>query len=249
MANLTKINLNGEEHSLGITEVATTAANGLMSAADKTKLDGVDAQIAAKVSADQVQVIINNNTNDFATESEVATAITNGTKNFITSADAQTMVNNATSGLVTTSAMNTAISNATSDKITSSQAQTIANNAVASYKLKGDFAVINGSMTLAANTQANLDLGASQQTMINIDFPSGFNKDNCVCLAFGVKGVENRNYAYGYNSSGSLGMLRGTVERTITLGALADATKIGVEAYNMATSEKTLWYRIVLMKI
>lgn len=249
MANLKKINLDGVEHVLGIVDAATTAVAGLMSAADKTKLDGIDSQLASKTTAEQVQTIINSNTNNFATKTEVNTAVTNGTKNLITSTDAQTMVNNATSGLVTTSAMNTAISNATSDKITSSQAQTIANNTVANYKLKGDFAVITGSMTLAANTQENLDLGASQQTMINIDFPSGFNKDNCVCLAFGVKGVENRNYAYGYNTSGSLGMLRGTVERTITLGALADATKIGVEAYNMATSEKTLWYRIVLMKM
>lgn len=232
MANLKKINLDGVEHVLGIVDAATTAVAGLMSAADKTKLDGIDAQLASKTTAEQVQTIINNNTNNFATKTEVNTAVTNGTKD-----------------LVTTSAMNTAISSATSDKITSSQAQTIANTAVANYKLKGDFAVITGSMTLAANTQENLELGASQQTMINIDFPSGYNKDNCVCLAFGVKGVENRNYAYGYNTSGSLGLLRGTVERTITLGALADSTKIGVEAYNMATSDKTLWYRIVLMKM
>lgn len=232
MANLKKINLDGVEHVLGIVDAATTAVAGLMSAADKTKLDGIDAQLDSKTTAEQVQTIINNNTNNFATKTEVNTAVTNGTKD-----------------LVTTSAMNTAISSATSDKITSSQAQTIANTAVANYKLKGDFAVITGSMTLAANTQENLELGASQQTMINIDFPSGYNKDNCVCLAFGVKGVENRNYAYGYNTSGSLGLLRGTVERTITLGALADSTKIGVEAYNMATSDKTLWYRIVLMKM
>ena len=232
MANLKKINLDGVEHVLGIVDAATTAVAGLMSAADKTKLDSIDAQLASKTTAEQVQTIINNNTNNFATKTEVSTAVTNGTKD-----------------LVTTSAMNTAITNATSDKITSSQAQTIANTAVANYKLKGDFAVITGSMTLAANTQENLDLNASQQTMINIDFPSGYNKDNCVCLAFGVKGVENRNYAYGYNTSGSLGLLRGTVERTITLGALSDSTKIGVEAYNMATSEKTLWYRIVLMKM
>ena len=230
MANLTKINLNGEEHSLGVTEVATTAANGLMSAVDKTKLDGIDGQLASKTTAEQVQTIINNNTNNFATKTEVNTAVTNGTKNLITSTDAQTMVNNATSGLVTTSAMNTAISNATSDKITSSQAQTIANNTVANYKLKGDFAVIEGSHTLAANTQENLEQDYDMQTQWQINFPSGFNKDNCVCVCFGVKGYSDRCYAY-------------------TLGWNQDTTKINLEAYNMATSEKTLWYRIVLMKI
>lgn len=39
------------------------------------------------------------------------------------------------------------------------------------------------------------------------------------------------------------------VERTIVLDWNQDTTKINLEVYNMATTEKTLWYRIVLMKI
>lgn len=123
------------------------------------------------------------------------------------------------------------------------------NNIATTYKTKGDFAVIEGSYTLTANTQENLEQDYDMQTQWQIDFPTGFNKDNCVCLCFGVKGYADRCYAYGYNTSAAMGMIRGTVERTITLGWNQDTTKINLEAYNMATSAKTLWYRIVLMKI
>lgn len=41
MANLKKINVNNQTYDLGITEVASTDAKGLMSAPDKTKLDGL----------------------------------------------------------------------------------------------------------------------------------------------------------------------------------------------------------------
>lgn len=41
MANLKKINVNNNVYDLGITEVATSEAKGLMSAADKAKLDAM----------------------------------------------------------------------------------------------------------------------------------------------------------------------------------------------------------------
>ena len=207
MANLKKINLDGVEHVLGIVDAATTAVAGLMSAADKTKLDGIDSQLASKTTAEQVQTIINNNTNNFATKTEVNTAVTNGTKNLITSTDAQTMVNNATSGLVTTSAMNTAISNATSDKITSSQAQTIANNAVASYKLKGDFAIITTQLTLA-NGSATGDVA----------YPSGFSSSNCVVLSFMAlnHSASGTTGGYGYIET-SVGYVAGAIGHRVSL--------------------------------
>lgn len=244
MANLTKINLDGEEHSLGVTEVATTTTNGLMSAADKTKLDGVDAQLASKVSADQVQTIINNNTNNFATEGEVATAITNGTKNFITSTEAQTMVNNATSGLVTTSAMNTAISNATSDKITSSQAQTIANNAVANYKLKGDFAKVTLQLTLANGTASNSTA---------IAYPTGFNHSNCMVISFMAKNhssTATTTYGgYGYIES-SVGYVSGAIGHRVMCrddGLLISINNPTDGAHDSGTATYTC--TILLMKI
>lgn len=120
---------------------------------------------------------------------------------------------------------------------------------VANYKLKGDFAVIEGSHVLTANTEEKHSQNSSMQTQWQIDFPSGFNKDNCVCLCFGAKSYEDRCYSYGFNTSASLGIVKGTVERTIMLGWNQDTTKINLEAFNMATTEKTLWYRIVLMKI
>ena len=244
MANLKKINLDGVEHVLGIVDAATTAVAGLMSAADKTKLDGIDSQLASKTTAAEVQTIINNNTNNFATKTEVNTAVTNGTKNLITSADAQTMVNNATSGLVTTSAMNTAISNATSDKITSSQAQTIANNTVANYKLKGDFAKVTLQLTLADGTASNSTAVA---------YPSGFNHSNCMVISFMAKNhstTATTTYGgYGYIES-SVGYVSGAIGHRVMCrddGLLISINNPTDGAHSSGTATYTC--TILLMKI
>lgn len=244
MANLKKINLDGVEHVLGIVDAATTAVAGLMSAADKTKLDGIDSQLASKTTAAQVQTIIDNNTNNFATKTEVNTAVTNGTKNLITSTDAQTMVNNATSGLVTTSAMNTAISNATSDKITSSQAQTIANNTVANYKLKGDFAKVTLQLTLADGTASNSTA---------IAYPSGFNHSNCMVISFMAKNhstTATTTYGgYGYIES-SVGYVSGAIGHRVMCrddGLLISINNPTDGAHSSGTATYTC--TILLMKI
>lgn len=227
MANLTKINLDGVEHVLGIVDAATTAVAGLMSAADKTKLDGIDSQLASKTTAEQVQAIINNNTNDFATKTEVNTAVTNGTKN-----------------LVTTGAMNTAISNATSDKITSSQAQTIANNTVANYKLKGDFAKVTLQLTLADGTASNSTA---------IAYPSGFNHSNCMVISFMAKNhstTATTTYGgYGYIES-SVGYVSGAIGHRVMCrddGLLISINNPTDGAHSSGTATYTC--TILLMKI
>lgn len=227
MANLTKINLDGVEHVLGIVDAATTAVAGLMSAADKTKLDGIDNQLASKTTAEQVQTIINNNTNNFATKTEVNAAVTNGTKDF-----------------VTTSAMNTAISNATSDKITSSQAQTIANNTVANYKLKGDFAKVTLQLTLADGTASNSTA---------IAYPSGFNHSNCMVISFMAKNhstTATTTYGgYGYIES-SVGYVSGAIGHRVMCrddGLLISINNPTDGAHSSGTATYTC--TILLMKI
>lgn len=88
-----------------------------------------------------------------------------------------------------------------------------------------------------------------QQTILNIDFPKGFNKDNCVCLAFGMKSYEEKNYSYGTGFSSSNRSISGSLFRHAVLGASDDNSKIALQVWQMGTSERTVYYRLVLMKI
>ncbi len=108
-----------------------------------------------------------------------------------------------------------------------------------------NIAIINGSITLQANPQSNLDNNSEKQTILEIDFPKGFNKDNCVCIAFGMKAAEERNYSYGVGFSASYRSVTGSLIRDVIL----DTSKIKLNVWQMATSEKTAYYRLVLMKI
>ena len=66
------------------------------------------------------------------------------------------------------------------------------NTKLNSYKIKGDFAVINGNINLT-NGEGSVD----------VNYPSGFNKDNCVCIAAGFAYQTTIGYIYdGYMDGG-----------------------------------------------
>ncbi len=104
-------------------------------------------------------------------------------------------------------------------------------------------------MILEANSQSNFENGDEQQTVLNIDFPQGFNKDNCVCLAFGMKTYAENNYSYGVAFSETNRFTTGSYYRNIILGSGDNKSKIGLHVWNMATGQHTVYYRLVLMKI
>lgn len=115
---------------------------------------------------------------------------------------------------------------------------------------KDDYAVITGSMTLNAVETA----GAYKSTSKNIDFPDGFNKDNCILISAGQNklGLEDMGYGYGItdlNYNKSLGTLIGAEPFCVLLGSNTDTTKIKIYGFNSYNGERTLNYRIVLMKI
>ena len=66
------------------------------------------------------------------------------------------------------------------------------NTKLNSYKVKGDFVVINGNINLT-NGEGSVD----------VNYPSGFNKDNCVCIAAGFAYQTTIGYIYdGYMDGG-----------------------------------------------
>mgnify|MGYP004587424043 CR=1 FL=1 len=114
---------------------------------------------------------------------------------------------------------------------------------------QNNFIVVDGQITLQANSQSNLENNIEQQTILNIDFPSGFNKDNCVCVAFGMKAYQDKNYTYGIGANSSNRATTGSLYRHAILGAADNNRKIALQVWQMGTSTKTVYYRLILMKI
>ena len=98
----------------------------------------------------------------------------------------------------------------------------------------GKTAKITGSMTIEANSNKS----------VTINYPSGFTKDNCYVVACGIQAIENRGYNFIgiYKDSGSL--LMNAYHRYV------NTTDSGINLIvdNPTTSEKTVSYKIVLMK-
>lgn len=139
------------------------------------------------------------------------------------------------------------------DPLTTIYTKTETDNILVNYKLNGDFAVLTGSVSSAGSPTGDIQYAEG-----TLNYPTGFNKDNCVVISFGVEAV---NTVTGYNYSGSLGridisnttyltgdsvdVLRRSNARSINLATSAIAIRI----MNVASSSTTFKYKIVLMKI
>lgn len=93
--------------------------------------------------------------------------------------------------------------------------------------------------------------GEVTYTSKEIDFPSGFDKDNCVVLSFGGKNFnDGRGYSYkfaGFTDATDLAL--GTEAKRVELGSRSNNEKINIMVGNISTEVKTKYYRMVLMKI
>lgn len=103
------------------------------------------------------------------------------------------------------------------------------------YKLKSDFAKLEGNFTVNQSS-------AGAKTL---NYPSGFTKDNCVAIACGINAVEAKGYNYVGQYVDSSDGLNNSYTRRLNLGD-SDITLV---VRNPNTSNMTLKYRIVLMKI
>ena len=114
------------------------------------------------------------------------------------------------------------------------------------YKLRGDFAVITDSITLAAGNGSS-SWGIASKA---INYPMGFSKDNSVCISimFFRENSGIRGYSMGdWESDASISnhMIRGIYPYCIGL----DESGIYLQVSNPATSTPEVFFKIVLMKI
>lgn len=111
------------------------------------------------------------------------------------------------------------------------------------YILKDDYAIIEGIMRLTGEAEG-------KQTSWEIDFPEGFNQENCTCLAFETKIIKTNGYANGTGFSDAMGLYSGDIPRSIIVGrSNSDSiSKIWCQTFNVGTDTIEVRYRIVLMK-
>lgn len=103
---------------------------------------------------------------------------------------------------------------------------------------------LTGSITLTASTSSG---SSYSQTNFEIQYPSGYNKNNTIVLGFKCKlqGVGTGNYTFGYTPDKmSTSSVNGAYPRTIRL----DDNNLYVSIYNLSVSRK-LDYVIYLMKV
>lgn len=99
--------------------------------------------------------------------------------------------------------------------------------------------VLEGNINIEANEQGNNNFA------INIDYPEGFNKDNCVPIACGVQMLKLRGYNYVGNFVDSWSLMNGASTRYLNL----EDDKIVLDIINPTTGTSYEYkYKIVLLK-
>lgn len=121
------------------------------------------------------------------------------------------------------------------------------------YITKDKYAVLTGSMTLNANTSENAMKGITTKTDLVLNYPEGFNSENCVVVSAGRQNGNFGSYGYGWNNYiDSMCMMCGIEPFSVSLyGTTTNnySNKIRIWAGNLSSSEQIVKYKIVLMKI
>lgn len=99
-----------------------------------------------------------------------------------------------------------------------------------------NIAIVSGTIT---------SIGASSSKTANINYPAGYDYDNCVPVALGLNGVDNKGYNYfgTYKDSGDV--LTSAYKRRLNL----TSSNMILTVYNPNSSQLNVKYKIVLMKI
>ena len=113
-------------------------------------------------------------------------------------------------------------------------------------------AVLSGSVTLQANTSENLETDSCTFTEKTISYPSGFNKDNCTVISAAITGSGKLMYGFGWtNKIDSMDLYNGIMPVQVILYGTtsnSNSNKIKARFGNYTTSQRSVDYKIVLMK-
>lgn len=155
------------------------------------------------------------------------------------------------------SATATTASTCTGNSATATRLQT-SRNIVLNGDVTGS-ASFNGSSNVTINTDlaniavltGTISLSVSSGRLSgskSINYPSGYNKDNCVVIACGISGNQNGNteYAYGNSGDNSSSYVTGGMPRMVKLRDEDINLQIYLEVDAAANTRN---YKIVLMKI
>lgn len=124
------------------------------------------------------------------------------------------------------------------------ETDTLKNSNGEKYFNMDNICVLLGNKTLGANSSSSGMEYA--QTTWDINYPTGFNKNNCIVLAFQGNLDNNEKVgAFGVSPNTATAAAIGTLPRTVMMKNDA----INLQVWNPAYSEKTYHYKLVLMKI
>ncbi len=111
---------------------------------------------------------------------------------------------------------------------------------------QANIAIISGNATLNANTNDNALENRCTMTDVSLKYPAGFSMNNCVVISVGINYSSKGYYDFGWtNYLNTLQFARGLLPYEV---ALKD-TGINLSIGNLMTSENTVNYKIILMKI
>ena len=106
-----------------------------------------------------------------------------------------------------------------------------------------NIAVLTGTIPMEVHKGEGYTNGSKE-----INYPSGYNKDNCVVLAVGISGATttNQEFAYGFLNNMSDAYVLGGIGRTVKLREDYIDFRVHIQLETAATTRN---YKIVLMKI
>lgn len=112
--------------------------------------------------------------------------------------------------------------------------------------LKDDYAIIEGTLTLSANSSSNVENYIATHSGVEIAYPTGFTQDNCICIDILVKNQANDRWSSKGLDSCSMSArgLMGAMPRGLTL----HSGKMNLAIGNFYTTSWTTSYKIVLLK-
>ncbi|MCI8481712.1 MAG: hypothetical protein HFJ27_01125 [Clostridia bacterium] len=139
--------------------------------------------------------------------------------------------------------MNLALKGAVSGNVDFDGSKSVQINTVQS-----NIAVLEGNMNLSRGEGPE----SPSYNTVDLNFPAGFTKDNCVCLSVGIRISPYDDSGYSYEAmdlNDPRTWVRNAQYRNVWLGERGNLSKIVLTIVNPITSAKTAYYKIVLMKV